>query len=120
MQYGRIANGSVTFEEASLDKEEVQTKALFGRSDNYPYQTLGGWNSLGRPDYVTKKENVSSSLLQAINRAFPEWRSADQEYRKRTDLYVKEDAQIWVACSIPAVCLIMYSDIFLTRGILRM
>ncbi|WP_293665901.1 DUF4114 domain-containing protein [uncultured Parabacteroides sp.] len=97
LQYGRIANGSVTFEEASLDKEEVQTKALFGRSDNYPYQTLGGWNSLGRPDYVTKKENVSSSLLQAINRAFPEWRSADQVYRKRTDLYVKEDAQIWVS-----------------------
>lgn len=97
LQYGRIANGSATFEEVNLEQEDVETKALLGWSDHSPYQTLGGWNSLGRPDYVTKKENVSSSVLQAINRAFPEWRSADQVYRKRTDLYVKEDAQIWVS-----------------------
>lgn len=94
---GRIANGSVTFKELDGNEEKPETKALFGWSDSFPYLALGGWNSLGKPDYVTKREEVSSSVLRAINRAFPEWWSADPEYYKRTDIYVKEDAQIWVS-----------------------
>ena len=94
---GRIANGSVTFEELDRNEEKPETKALFGWSDSFPYLTLGGWNSLGKPDYVTKQEEIGSSVLRAINRAFPEWRKADPEYYKRTDIYVKEDAQIWVS-----------------------
>ena len=94
---GRIANGSVTFEELDRNEEKPETKALFGWSDSFPYLTLGGWNSLGKPDYVTKQEEIGSSVLRAINRAFPEWRKADLEYYKRTDIYVKEDAQIWVS-----------------------
>lgn len=95
--YGKIEGGSVTFEEPDRSGEKEETKALFGWSDNDPYLTLGGWNSLGKPDYVTKKEEVGSSILRAINSAFPEWRSVDREYYKRTDIYVKEDAQIWIS-----------------------
>lgn len=94
---GRIANESVTFKELDGNEEKPETKALFGWSDSFPYLALGDWNSLGKPDYVTKREEVSSSVLRAINRAFPEWWSADPEYYKRTDIYVKEDAQIWVS-----------------------
>lgn len=95
--YGKITGGSVTFEEPDRSGEKAETKALLGWSDNDPYLKLGSWNSLGKPDYVTKKEEVGSSILRAINRAFPEWRSADREYYKRTDIYVKEDAQIWIS-----------------------
>lgn len=95
--HGQIANGTAEFEEVSPVKEDAETKALLGWSDNYPYLKLGGWNALGKPDYITKKEDVSSSVLRAINQAFPEWKSANQEYRKRTDIYVQKDAQIWVS-----------------------
>lgn len=95
--YGRIANGTADFKEVEQSRENAETKALLGWSDNFPYLKLGGWNSLGKPDYITKKENVSSSILKAINQAFPEWKSAAPEYRKRTDIYVQKDAQIWVS-----------------------
>lgn len=95
--YGRIANGTADFKEVEQSRDDAETKALLGWSDNFPYLKLGGWNSLGKPDYITKKENVSSSILKAINQAFPEWKSAAPEYRKRTDIYVQKDAQIWVS-----------------------
>ena len=95
--YGRIANGTADFKEVEQSRDDAETKALLGWSDNFPYLKLGGWNSLGKPDYITKKEDVSSSILKAINQAFPEWKSAAPEYRKRTDIYVQKDAQIWVS-----------------------
>lgn len=95
--HGRIANGTADFKEVEQSRDDAETKALLGWSDNFPYLKLGGWNSLGKPDYITKKENVSSSILKAINQAFPEWKSAAPEYRKRTDIYVQKDAQIWVS-----------------------
>lgn len=95
--YGRIANGTADFKEVEQSRDDAETKALLGWSDNYPYLKLGGWNALGKPDYITKKEDVSSSILKAINQAFPEWKSAAPEYRKRTDIYVQKDAQIWVS-----------------------
>ncbi|RHO74599.1 DUF4114 domain-containing protein [Parabacteroides sp. AF48-14] len=95
--YGRIANGTADFKEVEQSRNDAETKALLGWSDNFPYLKLGGWNSLGKPDYITKKEDVSSSILKAINQAFPEWKSAAPEYRKRTDIYVQKDAQIWVS-----------------------
>ncbi len=95
--YGRIANGTADFKEVEQSRDDAETKALLGWSDNFPYLKLGGWNSLGKPDYITKKEDVSSSILKAINQAFPEWKSAASEYRKRTDIYVQKDAQIWVS-----------------------
>ena len=95
--YGRIANGTADFKEVEQSRDDEATTALLGWSDNFPYLKLGGWNSLGKPDYITKKENVSSSILKAINQAFPEWKSAAPEYRKRTDIYVQKDAQIWVS-----------------------
>ena len=94
--YGKIENGTVVPEEIEFS-ESAETKAISRASNNFPFYTLGGWNSLGKPDYVSKTEKISSSVLQAVNKAFPEWKKANPEYNNRTDIYVEKDAEIWIS-----------------------
>ncbi len=53
----------------------VESKAFeFTLSSLYvmPYQTLGGWNASGVPDYLDGRDKISKELLETINNALPE------------------------------------------------
>ena len=89
--HGQISNGSVKpvaldLGEISPIAETAETRATSG----YSYQTIGTWNYLGKPDYIAQREDISYTLLNAINQALPEWSAVSPGKYKQGDIHVKE------------------------------
>lgn len=67
------------------------------------YITLGTWNYIGVPSYLTASDNIPSSLLDDINASLPEYKrlplSHPQYLANESDinLDVKENCEIWVS-----------------------
>ncbi|MFA6769228.1 MAG: hypothetical protein WCR86_12495, partial [Parabacteroides sp.] len=96
--HGLISNGSVKpvaldLGEISPIAETAETRATSGD----PYQTIGTWNYLGKPDYISQKETISYTLLNAINQALPEWSAVSPNEYKQGDIHVTQDAEIRVS-----------------------
>ena len=96
--HGLISNGSVKpvaldLGEISPIAETAETRATSGD----PYQTIGTWNYLGKPDYISQKETISYTLLNAVNQALPEWSAVSPNEYKQGDIHVTQDAEIRVS-----------------------
>jgi len=96
--HGQISNGSVKpvaldLGEISPIAETAETRATSG----YSYQTIGTWNYLGKPDYIAQREDISYTLLNAINQALPEWSAVSPGKYKQGDIHVTQDAEISVS-----------------------
>lgn len=106
---GKIEETGVTMEEVDLSEllPRTQTAALETRaSSKESWKTLGDWNkswnwsgdTKGRPNYIDskKKVDISSRTLSVIRNNFPDKKKANSIYFKKTDLYVAEDAEVWL------------------------
>ncbi|MDW7690506.1 LruC domain-containing protein [Flammeovirgaceae bacterium SG7u.111] len=85
--------------EYSHTKKSVLWKRTTGVES---YNTLGGWNSLGVPDYLlATDDNVDQQLLIDINVSLPEGApvpSANPQYLKDIDMNTRlnDEADLWV------------------------
>lgn len=96
--HGQISNGSVKPVAIDLGEMAPATETAETRATSYfPYQTIGTWNYLGKPNYISQEENISYSLLSAINQALPEWSAVSSYAYKQADIHVNQDAEIRVS-----------------------
>jgi hypothetical protein len=96
--HGQISNGSVKPVAIDLGEMAPATETAETRATSYyPYQTIGTWNYLGKPNYIFQKESISYSLLSAINQVLPEWSAVSPYAYKQADIHVNQDAEIRVS-----------------------
>ncbi len=64
--------------------------------------TLGSWNAVGTPDYLTTPDNVSQGFLDRVNTVFVDTRDIRDNYPELLEvdspreLHLTEDAEVWV------------------------
>lgn len=95
---GKIENGGVSLAQVDLSSllPDRRTSSLSTKGTTN-WMTLGDWNWCGRPDYLSdKKVEISASALRNIEKNFPDKKKVNPVYFDKTDLYVAEDAQIWL------------------------
>lgn len=62
------------------------------------FNTLGGWDAMGRPDNLDSEGEMqlSESLLKTINKTIPEGKNCPKEYLQPADFEIKEVANVKV------------------------
>lgn len=96
--HGTILGNNATLE--SIELSDLQTKAVTTKASSVPadWIELGSWTSEGKPDYMDSKKQLSiySSTLSNIKWYFPEGEKVNSIYYTKNDLYVAEDAEMWL------------------------
>ncbi len=95
--YGEIVNGVVTPYEVDLTSESANGSVETKATSVYPYTTLGSWNYLGKPDYISKTEKINSKLLRTINSTFPEWKKAKADYIQCADIHINTSTELYIS-----------------------
>ncbi|WP_294562565.1 LruC domain-containing protein [uncultured Bacteroides sp.] len=75
-----------------------QTRAESNYTITDGFYTLGDWDAKGRPGYLTTEGELelSTSLLETINKTIPEGGSCPKKYRQEVDIEVKQEANLKV------------------------
>lgn len=95
--YGEIINGVVAPYAVELTNENKNSNVETKATSVYPYKALGGWNYLGKPDYIFQSEKICSKLLRTINNSFPEWRKANADYVQCADIHINASTELYVS-----------------------
>lgn len=94
-----LLSGKVMDKKITVFSQDYTT-ALYTRANgdhqsvHNGFKTIGSWKSGGTPDYLINSINISGSLLDAINNAFNEGRPVNKAYFKKTDIVIKENANV--------------------------
>ncbi|MFW6348220.1 MAG: hypothetical protein ACOC2C_06385, partial [Cyclonatronaceae bacterium] len=98
-----IQNGSASYVFDPAKSMTYGQKAPQVSFKNGDWATLGQWSAEnGRPDYLTIPDETNMDFLQRINALLPESRNIPNtnpeliENAIPRDLYVQEDAQVWI------------------------
>ena len=107
-----IVNGVASFEAVDLNVIAGNSNDLSSRSvasgagpDGYlrsgKNSTIVGTskdvNSNGRPNYISKTESLPAAVMTAISTTFVDTEKADETYYNDACMYLKQEAEVWVA-----------------------
>lgn len=95
--HGTILGNNATLE--SVELSDLRTKAVTTKasSESGDWVKLGNWTEKGKPNYFDDKNlYVYESTLSNIKNNFPDTKKVNSIYYTKNDLYVAEDAEMWL------------------------